>query len=321
MKILKYILVGLCRILYSLIILFLFFLLVVSRPNFMFDNIEQLLNARLPPGMSVSGSSLSKIELSLRSVAIRDIQFTFKKAETVYKVSAEAFFLPDMSCVVSATECPLFIKNANIESADVMIKGVEGDFMVSLKPGEWLAQGSAVIESSTYKEYTVDHIYSDVSITGQAVAFERASAHAYRGWLTAKGTYQFLPKEKIDVAVDFQGIDTHLMDGVNLKLKGVLAGKAVYTGTLKRIDSFTAEFRSPSSEIEKTLFKYLMGDINNSLAFLPFSKILDGMDFIHLENFQGTVHNLDQDSVSIQMNVRSKEPNLNLNPDITINLR
>jgi hypothetical protein len=73
--------------------------------------------------------------------------------------------------------------------------------------------------------------------------------------------------------------------------------------------------------MEKTLLKYLMGNINDSLAFLPFSKALESADFIHLDNFQGTIHNAGKDSVDIKLNVNSKQLNLDLNPTITINLR
>jgi hypothetical protein len=158
-------------------------------------------------------------------------------------------------------------------------------------------------------------------MTDNVVVFERASAQAYQGLVKAEGRYQFLPDEKLEIALDFKGIDTHNIDGLNSQWKGVAEGKASYTGTLSSIGSLTLEFRSSSSEMERKLLRYLMGDINNNFAFLPFSKILESADFIHLDNFQGTVHNLDQDSVSVQLNLESRQLNLKMNPDITINLR
>jgi len=64
-----------------------------------------------------------------------------------------------------------------------------------------------------------------------------------------------------------------------------------------------------------------MGDVGGNLAFLPFSKALESIDFIHLDNFHGTVHNLDEESVSVKLNLDSRQLNLRLNPDITIRLR
>ena len=64
-----------------------------------------------------------------------------------------------------------------------------------------------------------------------------------------------------------------------------------------------------------------MGDINNNLSFLPFAEILEKVDFIHLDNFKGTVHNMGKDSAQIELNISSRELNLNMNPTVTINLR
>lgn len=321
MKIFKYILICLFRMLYCFIIVLLLFLLAVPHLNLLAKNIEQLVNSRLPQGVQVSGFSFSQLEISIASIAVRRVHFELKKTESSYAVSADGVFLSDVRCLVTPEDCHVFAEGFNLENQDLKVNGAAGDFVILTGSGERALRGSVAVDSIGYKEYMIEKMYSDVRIMEGSIIFDRMSAHAYQGLIKAEGSYQFFPEEKIEVALDFKDIDTHTIDAVNHKWKGVVEGSACYTGTFKRVDNLTLEFRSSSSEMERTLLKYLMGDVGNSLAFLPFAKILESADFIHLDKFQGTVHNLEQDSVSVKLNLESKQLNLNLNPDITINLR
>jgi hypothetical protein len=287
----------------------------------MSKDIEHMLKARLPQNIDVNGLSFLKIEPSTRSLAVYNVHFALTQAENVYKVSADRVLFVNTFCLVAQKECHLLIENLNVENKDLKVIGVEGRFIISPGSNEALAGGLVTIDQIRYNEYLIEHVYSNITIDNKNVIFGRILARAYQGRLQGEGAYQLLPKEQITMTLDFKDIDTNRIQSVNSQLRGALTGQVSYSGTITSIDSLTVNFRSPSSEMEKTLLKYLMGNINDSLAFLPFSKALESADFIHLDNFQGTIHNAGKDSVDIQLNVNSKQLNLDLNPTITINLR
>ncbi|HSA31589.1 MAG TPA: hypothetical protein P5160_07300, partial [Candidatus Omnitrophota bacterium] len=210
---------------------------------------------------------------------------------------------------------------AGMESEGLKISGLEGDIALSLCSKEKLAAGSIAADGVRYKDYEISDLFSDVRMTAEAVFFDRLLARAYHGRIKAEGSYHFFPKERIEVRLDFGAVDTGMIKAVSGKWRGVAEGRAQYAGTVQRIENLQVELQSPSSEMERTLFKYLMGDVGGNLAFLPFSKALESIDFIHLDNFHGTVHNLDEESVSVKLNLDSRQLNLKLNPDITIRLR
>lgn len=309
------------RVFYSVIIFLLVSLLVIPQPNFMAGTIERMMNARMPEGMALSGLAFSKIELSISSIAMRDVSFSLKQAKSRYVIFVENILLSDVRCLVSSVECPVLIEKMDVESDAWKVYGAGGNAMVAFTSEKMFARGDILIDRVGYKEYGITDVYVNFDMTDKGVVFNRARARAYEGRLKASGSYRFLPDEKIEAALDFQGIDTQHIDTVNHQWKGVVTGTGSYTGTVKKIGQLSLDFRSASSDMEKTLLKYLMGDVGNNLAFLPFSKILEGTDFIHLENFQGKVHNLGQDSVSVRLNIDSRQLNLKLNPEITINLR
>lgn len=321
MKILKHVLTCLFRVFYCFIIFLLALLAVLSLPDFMAKKIEQLVNVKLPQGTRINGLSFSRIGLSLRAFSLDQVHLTFERAQKQYTVFADGVFLFDATCLATYKECRLTFEKLSVKSTDLKIVEAWGDLMISMRAKQPRAKGSVAVDSFSYKEYEIADLYSDLEITGKGIIFERASAKAYQGRITAEGQYEFSLDERIKVALDFKGIDTHTIHGVNNQWKGVVEGKVLYAGTWKRIESLTAEFRSPFSEMERTVLKFLIGDVGNALAFLPFAKILEGTDFIHLDKFQGKVHNLDDDSVVVQLNLESRQLNLNLNPDITIHLR
>lgn len=309
------------RVLYGSIIFLFVFLLVIPRPNFMASTIEQVINARMPEGTTLSGLTFSKIELSISSASIRNVSFTLKQSQNRYTVTIENILLSDVWHLVSSAACPVLIEEMDVASEALKIHGADGNAMVAFMSEKISARGDIFIDRVGYKEYGITDVYVNFDVTDKSVVFNRVRAQAYEGQLKARGSYRFFPDEKIEAALDFQGVDTQHMDTVNHQWKGVVNGTGSYIGTSKEIGQLTLDFRSASSDMEKTLLKYLMGDMGNNLAFLPFSTILENADFIHLENFQGKVHNLGQDSVVVSLTIDSRQLNLKLNPSITINLR
>ncbi len=319
-KIFKQTFVFVGRTFYISMISLMVFLLTVSRPDFMSGQIERVLKAKLPQGMSLSGLSY-RVSPSFKGAVIRQARFTLKKEKAVYEVYAETVIVPDVVRLLFGTSGNVFIQGVDLESENLKMTGFEGDIVLSLGSKEDLAAGSVVADGVRYKDYELSHLFSDVRMTAEAVFFDRLLARAYHGRITAEGSYHFFPKERIEVRLDFRDVDTSMIKTVGSKWKGVAQGRAQYAGTVQRIENLQIELQSPSSEMERTLFKYLMGDVGGNLAFLPFSKALESIDFIHLDNFHGTVHNLDEESVSVKLNLDSRQLNLRLNPDITIRLR
>ncbi|MBF0478891.1 MAG: hypothetical protein HQL26_05370 [Candidatus Omnitrophica bacterium] len=108
---------------------------------------------------------------------------------------------------------------------------------------------------------------------------------------------------------------------LNDNYKGIVAGPLAFKGTAKSISKFNAHLTSTQGDIASSLIRYLMGDVNNNLSFLPFENQLNKKKFIRLENLNLTIHNRTQDKFEIQMSLNSNELNLKLNPTLTINLR
>ncbi|MBF0483933.1 MAG: hypothetical protein HQL25_04435 [Candidatus Omnitrophica bacterium] len=107
----------------------------------------------------------------------------------------------------------------------------------------------------------------------------------------------------------------------NNKYKGTMQGSIKIQTPPHTFPKLKAVLVSSKGDMDSDVIRYLMGDINNNLSFLPFQKQLNDKKFIRLEKFHVTVHNKSSENLEAEINLDSSELNLKLNPTITINLR
>lgn len=321
MKILKFILVAFFRIICLLIVLVLAAYFFISQPKYSTNFIQKIINNNLPSDLWMKNLAIKDVSLSIDSIIVRNIGFDLYQAKQKFNIKIEEVSVFNLFLKKYDLTRLVHINGLSMDSDRQRIQQFYGTFWIKNMSKPIEIKGLISIDTVNIDNYQISRIRTYITGDTDKINFSDFTASAYDGKIFANGFYQINPQEKIEAKVYLDKIDTNKISMVNQKLKGLLSGEINYKGTLTTVESLSATFDSQSSEIEKTLLKYLMGDVNNNLSFLPFAKLMEKYDFIHLDNLKGKVDNITKDTLEVQLNIDSKQLNLKLNPTVTVNLQ